>query len=138
MHLTVFWYRGQSFNRIVNAFLLPKTHVTLSKRRSISRQRHTVSICRCTTNPEHKNTRNLFRVHSMKEETQGFQSLSRPSSLYVAMRFWWGWWVMPITSFSWTYVRWTQKYLLFKELLSLGIFYFYLIYFLIFYLNKSI
>ena len=32
----------------------------------------------------------------------GFHSLSRPSSEYVPIRFWWGWWTIPITSFSWT------------------------------------
>jgi len=35
-------------------------------------------------------------------QDHGFQSLSRPSSEYVPMRFWCGWWTIPITSFSWT------------------------------------
>lgn len=38
----------------------------------------------------------------MQVTLQAFHSLRRLSSLYVASRFSCGWWVMPITSFSWT------------------------------------
>lgn len=47
--------------------------------------------------------RTLWVLHIMTLVTvQGFHSRRRPSSLYVAIRFSNGWWVMPITSFSWT------------------------------------
>ena len=38
----------------------------------------------------------------IKKLNHGFQSRRNPSSLYVHTRFWWGWWHIPMTSFSWT------------------------------------
>lgn len=35
------------------------------------------------------------------KEHYGFQSLTRPSSLYEHNKFWCGWCAIPITSFSW-------------------------------------
>jgi hypothetical protein len=37
------------------------------------------------------------------QEIYDFQSLRSPSSEKVEMRFWWGWWQIPITSFSCTF-----------------------------------
>jgi len=50
-----------------------------------------VQTLHCSGSPEST----LSTVH-------GLQSRRRPSSLKVQMRFWCGWWVTSMTSFSWT------------------------------------